>query len=324
VAASAADTSLSALWSTGTNVIANIGTTGTFTNVATLAVGAAAGDVVQQGLQIAFGLQESFSWQEVGESALGSVIGSEVLSIGGQGGVGQAVFGKGAVAVAANVAATRALTEGVGDLIGLNNGFSWKQVEGAVLSSALSSAITAAAQPSGNTSPAANPLNNVAAQSILGVTTSTAADLAQGGKINWTKVIGDGFGNALGTYLGDQAFGQNGSNVGEGIGEGHEEALENLRRFEDTYTSSAAAGYVSPGDDTNIQLVGGGPSQSGTGGSAGPAGNGDTNGELSPDMEKAFQLYENWNATGSLASWNQMLQMGIAVSNPRVVAPKSE
>ena len=84
-------------------------------------VGGAAGSIVSQGVGIATGIQEKFSWNAVALSAIGSGVGVGVM---------KATTGAPAwmQSAAVRAAATDAITQGIGVATGLQKDFSWASV----------------------------------------------------------------------------------------------------------------------------------------------------------------------------------------------------
>ena len=106
-----------ALTATGATALGTAGTAGV---VVGGAASAAAGSVASQAAGIATGVQEKFSWNAVALAALGAGIGAGlgVTGIGGAGWPGAAARG----------ALGSVITQGVGDALGLQKGFSWAAV----------------------------------------------------------------------------------------------------------------------------------------------------------------------------------------------------
>ncbi len=90
-----------------------------------LAIGAGAamvGSIVSQGIGVATGIQEKFSWKAVGMAAIGSLV---------SGGLSEAFGGGGILGAAARGAAGSAITQGIGVATGLQDKFSWAAVAAA-------------------------------------------------------------------------------------------------------------------------------------------------------------------------------------------------
>jgi hypothetical protein len=87
------------------------------------AIAGAAGSVISQGVGVALGIQEKFSWKAVGLAAIGGAVGGGINA-----GFGKATDILGAVA---RGAAGNAITQGIGVATGLQNKFSWAGVAAA-------------------------------------------------------------------------------------------------------------------------------------------------------------------------------------------------
>ncbi len=115
--------------------------------MAAAAIGGAIGSVVGQGLMIATGHQEKFSWKQVATSAVGSAVGAGMGSLFAPAAeaaqTAQAVeTGANAVRVAAQAAATNAATQGVNVMLGLQDKFDWRGVAAAAAGAAAGSAFS--------------------------------------------------------------------------------------------------------------------------------------------------------------------------------------
>lgn len=93
------------------------------------ALAAAAGSIVSQGIGVATGLQDSFSWKSVGMAALGGAVGG---ALGKFNAFGSGAKGVGAVGNAAvRGAVSNAVIQGVGVATGLQDRFDWTGVAAA-------------------------------------------------------------------------------------------------------------------------------------------------------------------------------------------------
>ena len=84
-------------------------------------IAAAAGSIISQGVGLATGIQDKFSWKAVGLSALSAGVGAGVGQIAG-------LAGKGFLAGAARGALGNAVTQGVATATGLQSKFDWAGV----------------------------------------------------------------------------------------------------------------------------------------------------------------------------------------------------
>jgi hypothetical protein len=151
--------------------------------------------VVSQGIGVAIGIQDSFSWKSV---ALAGISGGISGGLGG-GPVGEGKFattapvyfeGLGATGGAiARAAVGNALTQGVGIAVGLQSGFNWRGVVASGAAAGVSELVT-----NGLGGDRANFGVNLASQAASSVT----QQLIQNGRVSLAQVAVDGFGNALG------------------------------------------------------------------------------------------------------------------------------
>lgn len=96
-----------------------------------LAIGAGAamvGSIVSQGIGVATGIQEKFSWKGVAMAGIGSIVSA---------GIGQIAGGGGWLAAGARAAAGSAITQGIGVATGLQDKFDWAGVAAAGVGSAV-------------------------------------------------------------------------------------------------------------------------------------------------------------------------------------------
>jgi LysM repeat protein len=108
---------------------AAVGTTAAVAGIGTLgaigagAVGAVAGSIVSQGVGVATGIQDKFSWKAVALAGLGSIVGGGVSAATGSGNSWLAAIGR--------ASATNAITQGIGVATGLQTKFDWAGVAAA-------------------------------------------------------------------------------------------------------------------------------------------------------------------------------------------------
>ena len=114
------------------------------------AIGGAVGSIVGQGLSIATGYQDKFSWRQVGISALGSGLSAGLGSAfnGAQGGLAvKAGLQAGSNSAAAfNAGVNSIATQGVMVAAGLQDKFSWTSVAASAVSAAVSNQISTSVQ----------------------------------------------------------------------------------------------------------------------------------------------------------------------------------
>lgn len=154
-------------------------------------VGAAAGSAVSQGVAIALDMQDSFSWKAVGAAALSALIAPALP--GGTEGWGAVIRG----------AASSAVNQGVNIALGLQEEFNWK----AVAASAVAAPV---AQWAGNKvgtavgAAAGKEVGKLAGGFTQGIINQVSYAAFTGGKLNWTQMAADAFGNALGNAIVDE------------------------------------------------------------------------------------------------------------------------
>lgn len=151
------------------------------------AVAGAAGSVASQGVGLATGLQDKFSWNSVGLAAIGGGIGGGLQGGGVFGTATGKLFTKGAIGIRNGIldAAVRgtvssALTQGIGVATGMQDKFSWAGVVGAGLGAGIGhwigGGLAATNEAGGNTmanhlrhlgTGAASALANAGARSVI-------------------------------------------------------------------------------------------------------------------------------------------------------------
>jgi hypothetical protein len=173
------------------------------------AVAGAVGSIVSQGVGIAIGAQDKFSWSAVGSGALGAVI---------SGGAGTALKGMGLLAQGAqgaplttaqimqNAALTSVASQGVMVTVGLQDKFSWAGVAAAAISAPIANAVG-----SGVESATGSKFLADFASRFAGGVVSRGVSIAVhgGGKMGFATIAADAFGNALGSSIVDRMSGGN-------------------------------------------------------------------------------------------------------------------
>ena len=185
-------------------------------SVAAVAIGSAVGSIVSQGVAIAIGQQEKFSWTQVAMSAIGGAA-TAALPVGAfTGALGQA----GGMAVRAAVG--NAIGQGIGVATGLQEKFNWRGVAASAAASYVSQSLSDAVlgeQMQGPLRPGetlgrsggwvgalgGGDIAKIAGSTVLGVASGATAAIARGGKFTIQQVAVDAFGNALGESLASQS-----------------------------------------------------------------------------------------------------------------------
>ena len=174
-------------------------------------VGGAVGSIVSQGAAMAMGMQNEFSWKQVGLGALGAGIGASGFAGAVSSWAGGGIPGAMSAAAASNV-----VTQGIAVATGLQQQFSWRGVAasavGAGVGSMLSSAMNGnplANDPSARTAlfSELGVTGNILRSTITGFTTSITRQIVMGGKIQYANIAADAFGNALGNGVVEQNSG---------------------------------------------------------------------------------------------------------------------
>lgn len=163
------------------------------TAAAGAAIGAAAGSIASQGVGVAIGAQDSFSWKGV---ALSAVSAGVTAGVGGAlaGGTG-VLAGDGWQAVAGRAAISNALTQGISVATGLQSSFSWRSVA----ASAVGAGVGQTVGPITGDAIGGSPLGNFAAAGLTALAAGATVAAMRGGRINATQIATDAFGVALGS-----------------------------------------------------------------------------------------------------------------------------
>jgi len=160
-------------------------------------IGAAVGSIVSQAVAVATGVQEKFSWKQVGMSAIGGAVSGGMgnwAPLGGEStGFGNTVIR----AAVGNVA-----SQGIGVATGLQNRFSWKSVAASAVGAGVGQAVGSELglnDPNFATKYSFG--EQFGRRLVTGLAAGAATAVARGGKVAVTQVAVDAFGNALGYSL---------------------------------------------------------------------------------------------------------------------------
>jgi hypothetical protein len=156
------------------------------------AAGATLGSITSQAAGNLMGVQDGFSWKQVGLAAIaggvsGGLQGVNLTSATAIDG-GAASFGN----VIARATMGNVLGQGIGIVTGLQNSFNWRSVTASAVGAGVGIRVSRDL-PSG--------LNPYVAAGITSVAAGTAAAVMNGGKISIQQIAIDAFGNALGNSL---------------------------------------------------------------------------------------------------------------------------
>jgi YD repeat-containing protein len=172
--------------------------------VATVGAGAitgAAASLISQGVGIAIGAQESFSWKGV---ALGAISGGVAAGIGGVDFTGGGASSVGNRVIQAAVGNT--LTQGIGVVTGLQNKFDWRGVAASAAGAGVGHTVGESLGLLDSNGIKTNAFKDDLGQNLwrsaaTGFAAGTAAAIMRGGRIAIQQVAADAFGNALGSSL---------------------------------------------------------------------------------------------------------------------------
>jgi len=202
-------------------------------------IGGAVGSIVSQGVGIAMGMQDKFSWSAVGEGALGAGIGA---------GVGAALDGAGLLARATqttplttmqlmqNAAVTSIATQGIKVVTGLQDHFSWTSVAAAAVGAGVGQATSNVIGGTFGSGFAGDVMRGT----LSGIAGGMAARMVADGKVDFVRVGTDAFGNALGNSLAEMNWGgsqQENKALGSGV-----------KVRSDIWGSTASYGDYAPAD----------------------------------------------------------------------------
>lgn len=147
-------------------------------------VGAAAGNIVGQGLAIAMNMQKDFSWNQVGMSALSAGV---TAGLGGYLGKTTDVL-----ELAGRAALGSGLSQGLGEQLGMGVKFSWTNVAMAAVSSGVNSAVKAYTPFTSK---------DVFQESLNNLASGLTMNALRGGQMTAAQVAAEALGNALGDSM---------------------------------------------------------------------------------------------------------------------------
>lgn len=188
----------------GAPVAGSIGATYLGGTIGTAAVAGAVGSIVSQGIGMAMGMQDHFSWSGVAYGALGSALTA---------GVGQMMGGaeklKGlsdlqkAGELAKRAAIANVMTQGVRILNGKQDHFEWSMTAASAAGAWVGAqAASAIGDTFGN-----NPMGSIMRGTVSGMAAGATSRLIGGTRASWGDVARDSFGNALGNSLAEMNWG---------------------------------------------------------------------------------------------------------------------
>lgn len=161
------------------------------------AIGGAVGSIASQGVGMAIGTQDSFSWKGVALSSIGAAATGGLSKVGNLGGNS---FG----AAAARGAIANVATQGIAIVTGLQDQFNWRAVAasaaGAGVGAEVGSYLAANLTP-GLAEATSQGLAAFGSRVATGLTAGTVASVMKGGRVSMQQVATDAFGNALGESI---------------------------------------------------------------------------------------------------------------------------
>uniref|UniRef100_UPI00061821E1 LysM peptidoglycan-binding domain-containing protein n=1 Tax=Chromobacterium vaccinii TaxID=1108595 RepID=UPI00061821E1 len=158
--------------------------------LAAAGIAGAVGSIVSQGVAMAMGMQDKFSWGQVGLSAF-----STAATAGLAGGYGPSAFaGKEMGATVARTMAVNAATQGVAMATGMQKSFSWTSVA----ASGVAAWATSGIKPDVET----NPLANIGYGTMRGMAGGAIQSvLGNDHQPNWSSLAANSFGSAVGDQV---------------------------------------------------------------------------------------------------------------------------
>jgi hypothetical protein len=187
LAATASAGTLGASVLAGTAVATMGMTTGTM--LAAAAIGGAVGSIASQGVGMAMGSQDKFSWTQVGLSAMGSAVTSGLGSTG-----------LGGTTAAGRAATSSVASQGIGVATGLQDRFSWKAVAASAVGAEAGAAVGEAVNGTALGS-ALGGANGFGTQMVRGMAGTAVAQLVGSGRVDPASVFASTLGNALGESI---------------------------------------------------------------------------------------------------------------------------
>ncbi|NVE01866.1 DUF4214 domain-containing protein, partial [Massilia sp. BJB1822] len=147
------------------------------------AIGGAVGSIASQAIGMAIGAQDGFSWKGVALSAIGGGISAGVASAGASGSLGAIFEGAQTPGLIARAALSNVATQAVGNVLGLQSGFSWRSVTASAAGAAAGSAAGQALNKAGAFA-SWGEAGELARNTLSGFAAGTAAAIARGGKVD--------------------------------------------------------------------------------------------------------------------------------------------
>jgi hypothetical protein len=177
-------------------LINSIGLSGTLANVAIGALTMATSSIVSQGVAMALGVQDSFSWKQVGQAAISGAIS------GGLSGVDFTNSALNSVSnMAVRAAVSNALSQGISVAVGLQKQFSWAGVAAVGAGGAIGQYVGDQLQQANAFSDWGQFGQSLARGTVRGLAAGLTTAGLRGGRVSVVQVAVDAFGQALGNSL---------------------------------------------------------------------------------------------------------------------------
>lgn len=229
--------------------------------IATGAVAGAAGSIASQAVGIAIGAQDGFSWKSVATSALGGAVTYGIGGLSEADKLASVFHGQNWEAVAARAALSNTVTQGIGIVTGLQNGFDWRNVAASAAGAAVGA--TAKDYLNGNSGLAQMfKGSDIARATASAFTAGATTAIARGGKIEVARIATDAFGNALGNSLAEGISGQSSQQpqaVNAGSQSGNSNVAFGREGFGTWKAQETVTNYFEAFDQANLALGEGPP-----------------------------------------------------------------
>ncbi|WP_426165686.1 LysM peptidoglycan-binding domain-containing protein [Pseudoduganella sp. R-34] len=177
--------------------LAVLGGAGGMAGLGAAMIGGAIGSIVSQGVGMAVGIQEHFSWKSVAMSAIGSGVAAGIGGTGVFNLTPSTAINTGLTAMASNVA-----TQGISIAFGQQKNFNWRSVAASGVAAAASSAVGDLLKNVDIAgSDAANEFLRKTAKSV---TSSVTTQLVETGKVDWRSVAITEVGNYINSKVNEK------------------------------------------------------------------------------------------------------------------------
>ncbi|WP_206119070.1 LysM peptidoglycan-binding domain-containing protein [Chromobacterium fluminis] len=159
------------------------------------AIGGAVGSIVSQGVAMAMGMQDRFSWGQVGLSAFSTAATAGLAGASNTSSL-SAFAGKGLGETVARTMAVNAMTQGVGMATGLQKSFNWTSVAASGAAAGVSGWMGDSLGWSSE-----DPVAGVGYGTLRGLVSGGIQSQLTGQRPNWSAIAAESFGSALGDQV---------------------------------------------------------------------------------------------------------------------------